>query len=60
MANGSSTPSWRAHTRRSTAWIVASGVIDWLLIVGTAVGGFYLGDIKPNKRPFQLENPDIS
>lgn len=47
-------------SRRTTAWVVASGVLDWLLIVATAVGGQFLGNITPNKRPFQLENPDIS
>ena len=51
---------WGARTRYASAWVVASGVLDWLLIVATAVGGFYLGEITPNKRPFQLEDPDIS
>ncbi|OAA61141.1 pap2 domain containing protein [Niveomyces insectorum RCEF 264] len=50
----------RGRPGRSAALLVASGVVDWLLIVATAVGGFYLGRITPNKRPFQLEDADIS
>lgn len=51
---------WRSRARHTSAWVIASGVLDWLLIVATGVGGFYLGEITPNKRPFQLENPNIS
>lgn len=45
---------------RTTMLLVASGIVDWLLIIGAGVGGYYLGDITPNKRPFQLEDPNIS
>ncbi|KJR82634.1 PAP2 domain protein [Sporothrix schenckii 1099-18] len=57
MANSN---RWGPRAGHASAWVVASGVVDWLLVVATAIGGFYLGNITPTKRPFQLENPDIS
>lgn len=50
----------RRPSGRMTAMVVASGVADWVFIVAAGVGGYYLGDTTPNKRPFQLEDPDIS
>lgn len=42
-------------------WVlVASYVFDWIILIGVAVVGFVLGNITPNKRPFNLEDPDIS
>ncbi|EPE04683.1 pap2 domain-containing protein [Ophiostoma piceae UAMH 11346] len=51
---------WGPPNRRKYTLLIASGVIDWTLVIAAAVGGYFLGDITPNKRPFQLENPDIS
>ena len=48
------------HSHHATIWVVASGIVDWLLIVAAAVGGLFIGNITPNKRPFQLEDPNIS
>jgi hypothetical protein len=60
MADLANPRRWGTRTRHASVWVIASGVVDWLLIVATAIGGFYLGEITPNKRPFQLEDPDIS
>ncbi|CAK7275003.1 hypothetical protein SEPCBS119000_006461 [Sporothrix epigloea] len=60
MTDGDRAPQKGNLSRCDSAWLVASGVFDWLLIVATAVGGQFLGNITPNKRAFQLENPDIS
>lgn len=46
--------------RRSNVLLIVSGVVDWAIVIAAAVGGYFLGDLTPNKRPFQLENPDIS
>ena len=49
-----------APDRRKYTLLIVSGVMDWVLVIATAVGGYFLGNITPNKRPFHLENPDIS
>ncbi|KAK3383885.1 PAP2 superfamily-domain-containing protein [Lasiosphaeria ovina] len=43
------------------SWVViASYVFDWAVLIVAAAVGAILGDITPNKRPFSLEDPDIS
>ena len=43
-----------------TPLVISSYVLDWIIVIVTAVIGYVLGNITPNKRPFQLEDPDIS
>jgi hypothetical protein len=45
---------------KHTVVIVASYVFDWIILIAAAVVGYILGNITPNKRPFNLEDPDIS
>ncbi|KAF9876627.1 PAP2 superfamily protein [Colletotrichum karsti] len=40
--------------------IALSYAFDWILLVVFAVGGLFLGNLTPQKRPFNLGNPDIS
>ncbi len=48
-------------SRKKGGWVlVASYVWDWIILIAVAVVGFVLGDITPNKRPFYLEDPNIS
>lgn len=48
-------------TRKKGGWVlVASYVSDWIILIIVAVVGFILGNITPNKRPFYLEDPNIS
>jgi len=54
----SSGPS-RRH-RKVTPLVISSYVLDWVIVIVTAAVGYVLGNITPNKRPFQLEDPDIS
>lgn len=51
-----------AASRRQpvTLLVISSYVFDWLVIAALSVVGEVLGKRDPNKRPFQLENPDIS
>ncbi len=49
------------HRRaRPSCLLVSSYVSDWVLLAAVAVVANALGHITPNKRPFQLEDPDIS
>ncbi|KAH8675366.1 PAP2 domain-containing protein [Xylariales sp. PMI_506] len=48
-------------SKRGASWVlVASYVSDWLCLVAAGVVGLVLGNITPNKRPFRLQDPDIS
>ncbi|OAQ96913.1 hypothetical protein LLEC1_07003 [Akanthomyces lecanii] len=40
--------------------LIASYIIDWILLIGLAVGSYVLGNIKPNFRSFSLADPDIA
>ncbi|KXH35221.1 hypothetical protein CSIM01_11175 [Colletotrichum simmondsii] len=51
------------HRKRQTMGnfiLVLSYAIDWVLLIAFAVAGLLLGNLSPQKRPFNLENPDIS
>ncbi|KAL1883887.1 hypothetical protein VTK73DRAFT_7675 [Phialemonium thermophilum] len=42
-------------------WIlVASYVLDWIILLIFGIVGYVLGKLTPNKRPFSLEDRDIS
>jgi hypothetical protein len=47
--------------RKDGDWVViASYVFDWAILIAVGVVGLVLGNITPNKRPFSLEDPNIS
>ncbi|KAB5511390.1 hypothetical protein GE09DRAFT_1047823 [Coniochaeta sp. 2T2.1] len=50
-----------ASCTKKGGWVLsASYISDWIILIVVAVVGFVLGDITPNKRPFSLEDPNIS
>jgi uncharacterized membrane protein len=50
----------RARPGRVSAKLIFSYVLDWVVIILTAVVGAVFSIITPNKRPFSLADPDIS
>ncbi|KAK3941860.1 PAP2-domain-containing protein [Diplogelasinospora grovesii] len=50
----------RRKGRGANLLLTASYVFDWAILVIAAVVGYVLGNITPNKRPFSLEDRDIS
>ncbi|KAK4659764.1 hypothetical protein QC762_113890 [Podospora pseudocomata] len=43
------------------SWVVAlSYAIDWIILIAVGVVGYILGHITPNKRPFALDDRNIS
>jgi uncharacterized membrane protein len=50
----------RAYSRRVSAKLIFSYVVDWIVIILAAVAGALFSLITPNKRPFSLTDPDIS
>ena len=58
---GGSQPDHLASTRRNMPIKLAiSYVFDWVVIFAAIGIATVLGDIEPNKRPFSLNDPDIS
>jgi hypothetical protein len=49
-----------ASHRKPTMMVIASYAFDWIILVALGVVGYILGNVTPNKRPFNLEDPDIS
>ncbi|KAG6008969.1 hypothetical protein E4U21_003521 [Claviceps maximensis] len=54
-----------AHTEGSSAGsfsikLLASYALDWIVLFGITIAGGFLGRIEPNKRPFALDDPNIS
>lgn len=47
-----------SKTRR--AFLVASYISDWVILVVAAAVGYVLGNITPNQRPFNLDDREIS
>ncbi|KAL2059407.1 hypothetical protein ABVK25_000700 [Lepraria finkii] len=47
-------------TRRFSKRLILSYVIDWIIIIAIAAVGAAFSVITPNKRPFDLTNPNIS
>lgn len=41
-------------------FLVLSYISDWIILIIFAAVGYVVGNITPNKRPFSLDNPDIS
>lgn len=40
--------------------VIGSYVFDWLILVVVGIIGVILGNVTPNKRPFSLQDPNIS
>ncbi|EGX96486.1 PAP2 domain containing protein [Cordyceps militaris CM01] len=40
--------------------LIASYIVDWILVAGLAIGSYVLGNIKPNFRNFSLADPNIA
>ncbi|KAI0136286.1 PAP2 superfamily protein [Xylariales sp. AK1849] len=54
-------PSPLKSLKHKVTWIlVASYVSDWICLIAAGIVGLVLGNITPNKRPFRLEDPNIS
>lgn len=47
--------------RKGKAWVVVlSYAFDWVILLAAAAVGYVLGEVTPNKRPFSLDDPNIS
>ncbi|EON97884.1 putative pap2 domain-containing protein [Phaeoacremonium minimum UCRPA7] len=53
-------PLPRPRRREFTLGLISSYIFDWIVLIVAGVAGAILGRIDPNKRPFSLEDPDIS
>ncbi|KAK6958174.1 hypothetical protein Daesc_000969 [Daldinia eschscholtzii] len=40
--------------------VIGSYVFDWLILIVVGIVGVILGNVTPNKRPFSLQDPNIS
>lgn len=49
-----------AGSRRGPWVLAASYVFDWIILIIVGIVGLVLNNITPNKRPFNLEDPNIS
>ncbi|KAF4877675.1 putative lipid phosphate phosphatase 3 [Colletotrichum siamense] len=50
----------RRHSKMGSIRVAISYAFDWAILVVFAVAGYILGNLTPQKRPFNLGNPDIS
>ncbi|KAK2610740.1 hypothetical protein N8I77_004146 [Diaporthe amygdali] len=50
----------RKRSTRSAITVVSSYVFDWIIIFVALGVAYYMGNHPPNKRPFFLEDPNIS
>ncbi|SZF00139.1 unnamed protein product [Blumeria hordei] len=49
-----------SQNARVSATLILSYVFDWVIILTAAMFGAWFAHMPPNKRPFALENPEIS
>lgn len=40
--------------------VIGSYIFDWAILVVVGIIGVVLGNVTPNKRPFSLQDPNIS
>ncbi|KAI2616578.1 acid phosphatase/Vanadium-dependent haloperoxidase [Hypoxylon sp. NC1633] len=52
--------SLHGRPSKSSIIVIGSYVFDWLILVVVGVVGVILGNVTPNKRPFSLQDPNIS
>ncbi|CAJ2513435.1 Uu.00g015540.m01.CDS01 [Anthostomella pinea] len=50
----------KMHPKNITLVVILSYVFDWAILIIVAAVGYILGNITPNKRPFSLQDPNIS
>ncbi|KAH7026546.1 PAP2 superfamily-domain-containing protein [Microdochium trichocladiopsis] len=60
MKSASSTRPASRSSNKITVIQILSYVFDWIILVAVGVVGLILGDVTPNKRPFSLQDPNIS
>ncbi|KAK8050037.1 lipid phosphate phosphatase 4 [Apiospora phragmitis] len=65
MSDLSGAPPVRGNSagrkKHNASWVlIASYATDWIVLIAADAVGFYLGNITPNRRPFSLEDPNIS
>ncbi len=53
-------PGQALRRKKGTVILILSYVLDWAVLIAVGVVGTILGNITPNKRPFSLEDPNIS
>lgn len=53
-------PPRRHGGGRVTLQLILSYVSDWLVLIAFGLVAAFVGNLKPNMRPFNLEDPDIS
>ncbi|KAI1415686.1 acid phosphatase/Vanadium-dependent haloperoxidase [Hypoxylon sp. FL1857] len=53
-------PSAQSRKSKLSAVVIGSYVFDWLILIVVGVIGVVLGNVTPNKRPFSLQDPNIS
>ncbi|KAK8138148.1 hypothetical protein PG984_001528 [Apiospora sp. TS-2023a] len=47
--------------KHHVTWVlIASYATDWIVLIAADAVGFFLGNITPNRRPFSLDDPNIS
>ncbi|KAI8629095.1 acid phosphatase/Vanadium-dependent haloperoxidase [Xylariaceae sp. FL1651] len=50
----------RSIAKKLSAVVIFSYVFDWLILIIVGLIGYFLGNVTPNKRPFSLQDPNIS
>lgn len=50
----------RKGSTKSAVSVVSSYVFDWIIIIAILGAAYYLNNKAPNRRPFSLEDPNIS
>ncbi|KAI1375548.1 acid phosphatase/Vanadium-dependent haloperoxidase [Hypoxylon crocopeplum] len=53
-------PSLQSRKSKLSTVVIGSYVFDWLILVVVGIIGVVLGNVAPNKRPFSLQDPNIS
>ncbi|KAK8055805.1 lipid phosphate phosphatase 3 [Apiospora rasikravindrae] len=65
MSDLSGAPPVRGNSagrkKKNASWVlIVSYATDWIVLIAADAVGFVLGNITPNRRPFSLEDPNIS
>jgi hypothetical protein len=50
----------KERTKAAQAILIASYVTDWACLIAAGVVGTVLGNVTPTRRPFYLNDPNIS
>ncbi|KAH8889530.1 PAP2-domain-containing protein [Thozetella sp. PMI_491] len=60
MDGGTLASAGSGRRRKVTLVLILSYVFDWAILIAVGVVATILGNITPNKRPFSLDDPNIS